>query len=169
MGAFDELASSTNFIIWAKVVSSPTLWASNLKKPDLLILAPTTLSPAFFSTGMLSPVSIDSSIDELPNMIVPSTGIDCPGLTIIISPFNTSSTGISLSIPFLSTNAVFGDKSISFLMASEVLPFALASKYLPNVIKAKTTAADSKYKSIENCIAMSMSICPRPYPILYMA
>ena len=101
---------------------------------------------------------MDSSIDELPNTITPSTGIDCPGLTIITSPFTTSSIGISISIPILSTNAVFGDKSISFFIASEVLPFALASKNLPNVIKAKTTAADSKYKSIENCITMSISI-----------
>ena len=31
--------------------------------PFLLMLAPVTWSPAFFSTGMLSPVSMDSSTD----------------------------------------------------------------------------------------------------------
>jgi hypothetical protein len=34
-----------------------------------------TVSPAFFDTGMDSPVSMDSSIADEPSMIVPSTGI----------------------------------------------------------------------------------------------
>ena len=67
--------------------------------PFLFILAPVTLSPIFFSTGMLSPVSIDSSTEVLPSMTIPSTGILLPGLTIITSPTSTSSIGVSISFP----------------------------------------------------------------------
>ena len=168
IGALEELASSTNFIICDKTVSSPSFVTSNLKDPDLFILAPITLSPTFFSTGRLSPVSIDSSIDVRPSIIIPSVGMLWPGFTITISFKTNSSTGIStsskipVSLLVLRTKAVFGAKSISFLIASDVLPFALASKNFPSVIKARTTAADSKYKSIENCITISISPYPNP-------
>ncbi len=85
IGALDELASSTSLIICDSTVSSPSFVTSNLNDPDLFILAPITLSPMFFSTGKLSPVNIDSSIDVRPSIITPSVGILCPGLTITIS------------------------------------------------------------------------------------
>lgn len=44
-------ASSTSFIIWANAVSFPTFVALNFIEPFLLILAPITLSPTFFSKG----------------------------------------------------------------------------------------------------------------------
>ena len=84
-----------------------------------------------------------SSIAVLPSITSPSTGNFSPGLTRITSPTTTSSRGTVTSTLFLITVAVFGAKPISFLMASEVLPFDLASKYLPNVISAKIVAADS--------------------------
>ena len=46
-----------------------------------------TVSPTFFSTGMLSPVRADSSTAEKPSIIIPSTGILCPGRTTMMSPF----------------------------------------------------------------------------------
>src|SRR5699024_2311501 len=51
--AFEPCASSTNLIICDKAVSFPTLVALYRIVPFLLILAPITLSPAFFSTGIL--------------------------------------------------------------------------------------------------------------------
>ena len=60
-GALLPWASSTSRTIRARVVSLPILVASNLKLPVLLMVAPMTSSPDFFSTGMLSPVIIDSS------------------------------------------------------------------------------------------------------------
>ena len=148
IGAFDPWASSTNFIICDKAVSLPTLVALYLIVPFLFILAPIILSPIFFSTGILSPVSIDSSTEVIPSTTSPSTGIFSPGLTIIISPTSTSSIEISSSIPSLITRAVLGARPISFLIASELFPLETASKYLPRVIKVIIVAADSKYKSI---------------------
>ena len=75
---------------------------------------------------------------------MPSAGILPPGLIMTRSPDTRSSTGISPSIPILSTMAVFGVRSISFFIASEVLPLALDSRNLPKVINVSITPADSK-------------------------
>jgi len=133
-------------MIWANAVSFPTLVASNLIKPTLLRVAPITLSPAFLSTGIDSPVSIDSSIVVFPSTTTPSTGIFSPGRTRIKSPIMTSSVGISNSSPLRITRAVVTRKFINFLIASEVRPLAFASRYFPNLIKVIMTAAVSKYK-----------------------
>ena len=110
----------------------------------LLIVAPITSSPAFLSTGMLSPVSIDSSTAERPSTTTPSTGIFSPGRTRTRSPTSTSSTGISLSRPSLITTAVLARKPISFRIASEVRPLATASNSLPSRIRVMMIAEVSK-------------------------
>ena len=116
-GAFEAEASSTRAIIWERVVSSPTLSALKVKVPDKFMEALTTLSPAAFSTGRLSPVIAASSTEEFPSTIIPSTGMEKPGLIKIKSPFTISSTGISSSLPFLITRAVLGLRFISFVIA----------------------------------------------------
>ena len=107
-----------------------------------------TLSPEDFSTGMLSPVRALSSTEVMPSRMTPSTGILAPGRTITVSPSFSSSTGISISSPLLSTVAVFGARSKSLLIASEVFPLDLASRYFPTVISVRIIDADSKYKSM---------------------
>ena len=148
IGALEELASSTKRIICDNVVSSPTFVAFIRKYPALLTVAPMTVSPTSFSTGMLSPVITASSTEVFPSTIIPSTGMVLPGLITIISFKTTSSDGISSSFPSRMTNAVFGARFISFVIASDVFPFARVSKYLPSVIKVKIIPADSKYKSM---------------------
>ena len=66
-GAFDPWASSTSRTIWARAVSRPTLSARKRKLPLLLIVPATTPSPGRFSTGIGSPVSIDSSMALCPS------------------------------------------------------------------------------------------------------
>ena len=112
------------------------------------MVAPMTLSPACFSTGMLSPVSADSSTEDVPSSTTPSTGTLSPALTISTSPSWTSSTGMTLSTPLRSTVAVLGARSMSFVIASEVLPLARASIVLPMVMSVRIVPADSKYSSI---------------------
>ena len=63
IGALEPCACSTSLTIWASAVSLPTRVARKVIVPFLLMLAPVTWSPAFFSTGMLSPVSMDSSTE----------------------------------------------------------------------------------------------------------
>ena len=89
MGAFVAAASLTIWIIWDRVVSSPTLVASHLINPEWFSVAAETVSPAFLSTGILSPVSADSFTALEPSRIIPSTGIFSPGRTTKTSPFRT--------------------------------------------------------------------------------
>ncbi len=144
MGALEPCASSTRRIIWARTVSCPTFVARKVKLPKLLIEAPTTSSPGFFSTGMLSPVRWDSSMLVCPSMMTPSTGTLSPGRTTTRSPTATSSAGMSISTPPRITRAVFDCSCTSFSMASEVLPRARASSSLPSKITVMSMAADSK-------------------------
>ena len=144
IGAFELVASSTSRTICASAVSSPTPVARILRYPDLTVVAPISLSPGCFSTGMLSPVIADSSTAAWPSVSTPSTGTAWPARTTTISPFSTSSTGISASTPPRTTKAVFGARFISLLIASDVRPFARASKNFPTVISVSIMPADSK-------------------------
>ncbi len=86
MGAFEEAASSTSRIIWARVVFSPTRVARRVRTPDLLMEAEMTVSPGPLSTGMDSPVRADSSTVDSPSTTTPSTGTEPPGRTNTKSP-----------------------------------------------------------------------------------
>ena len=74
----------------ANTVVPPTLVASIVKAPFWLIVPANTRSPAFFSTGIGSPLSILSSTEELPCKSVPSTGIFSPGRTLTTLPTEDS-------------------------------------------------------------------------------
>ena len=66
-------------MIWASMVSAPTLAARTRSEPVVLMVAPMTVSPACLVTGMGSPVTIDSSTADCPDRTVASTGIFSPG------------------------------------------------------------------------------------------
>ena len=97
--------------------------------------------------GVGSPVSIDSSTQELPSLTTPSVGPVSPGRTCTRSPTSTSDTGISTGWPSRSTRAVGGCSCSSLRMASEVWPRARASSKRPSSTSVRITAADSKYTS----------------------
>ena len=101
------------------------------------------MSFSSFSTGILSPVIIASSIVEWPSIIVPSTGIFSPGLIKTISPFETSFISISTISPFLIILAFLAWKFTNFFIAAEAFPLLKVSKYFPNITKAIIIAADS--------------------------
>ena len=131
------------WMIWASTVSFPIRVDSNVKAPLVLIVPPITSSPGRFSTGIGSPEIIDSSTKLIPSVTVPSTGTFSPGRTRIWSPTTTSLTGTPVSEPSRMTVAVFGCRSMSLRMASDVFPFALASRYRPRVRKAASITAVS--------------------------
>ena len=145
IGALDHWASSINLIIWDNAVSSQTFVALNSKLQSLLIVQANTFDQIFFSTGILSQVSMDSSILEYQETISQSTGTFSQGLTIIISQFITSSIAISTAFSHLLTLAVFGASHINFSIASEVFHFAFASRNFQIATKVIKKAATSKY------------------------
>jgi hypothetical protein len=144
IGALLEDASSTRLMICAIVVSLPTRVARAWISPALLIDADMTLSPSCFNTGILSPVIADSSKEDFPSTITPSTATDSPGLITKISPCTTSAASMTCSFPSRTTVTVFGAKFISFVIASLVFPFDFVSRYFPTVISVRIVPADSK-------------------------
>src|SRR5574341_115389 len=120
MGARLRWASATMRTICARRVSAPTFSALMMSEPVPFTVAPTTRSPCLFSTGIGSPVIMDSSTALAPSVTIPSTGIFSPGRTLRISPACTCSRGISSSAPSLTRRAVFGARPRSILIAAPV-------------------------------------------------
>ena len=144
IGALVAAASLTIWMIWDRVVSSPTLTASQRIKPDWFTVAAETLSPTVLSTGMLSPVRAASFTALLPSNTMPSTGMFSPGRTTKTSPFCTCSMPTVTSSPSRTTTAVFGASFIRLFNASVVFPLERASSILPTVMRVRIMAADSK-------------------------
>jgi hypothetical protein len=140
MGGLLPWASLTISTIRDRTVSFPTRVAVNTSRPFRFIVPPVTALPGVFSAGIGSPVSIDSSTADRPSSTAPSTGILSPGRTTTRSPTVTDSIGTSTSPPPRSTRAVFGASPISFFTASEVRPFALASKNRPSSTRTMIAA-----------------------------
>ena len=79
--------------IWASTVSAPTRSARITRPPVPLTVPPITRSPGPFSTGIGSPLIIDSSTALAPSTTMPSTGTFSPGRTRSRSPGTTCSSG----------------------------------------------------------------------------
>ncbi len=152
MGARERWAWATSCTICASTVPEPTFSARMMNAPVPFIVAPTTLSPGFFSTGMGSPVSIDSSTLERPSSTSPSTGTFSPGRTRRRSPTCTCVSGMSSSVPSaLILRAVFGARPSSALSAAEVLERAVSSRIWPSRVSDTMIAAASKYTATRPC------------------
>ena len=108
IGALVAAASSTMRMICESAVFSPTRVARHFKKPDVLSVAAETSSPAFLSTGTLSPVSAASLTALSPSSTTPSVGMLSPGRTTKTSPTLTCSIGTTLSMPYAQSVAVLG-------------------------------------------------------------
>ena len=80
-GGWLRCASPTSATICARSVPSPTRSAFMRNPPAPFTVPPLTRAPTLFSTGIGSPVSIDSSTALFPSTTTPSTGIFSPGRT----------------------------------------------------------------------------------------
>ena len=93
-GGLAACAPSTSAMMRSRVDSLPTVVVSMRNSPSPLTLPPVTRSPGSLTTGMLSPVSSDSSTALSPDRIAPSTGIRSPGRTTTTSPVSTDVAGM---------------------------------------------------------------------------
>src|ERR1039458_9585423 len=103
IGARDLCASLTIFTICDNNVSEPTRSARIMNPPVPLTVPAVTFASLSFSTGMGSPLIIDSSTELWPSSTVPSTGTFSPGRTRSLSPTCTCSSGTSASPPLSSS------------------------------------------------------------------
>ena len=144
-GARLRCASATRWTIFASSVSRPTRSARITKLPPPFAVPPTTFAPATFSTGIDSPVSIDSSTALAPSSTTPSTGTRSPARTLSLSPTSTASRDTSSSVPSLRRRfARAGARSSSARSAFEVRARARNSSTWPSATRVMITAADSK-------------------------
>lgn len=144
-GARVREASDTIWTIFDSSVSAPTCSAQTTSPPSPFSVPPVTRSPGAFSTGIGSPVTIDSSTDEWPSSITASVGTRSPALTRSRSPTTTSVRGTSVSTPSSAMRrAVFGASRRSDRMASPVRLRARSSSTCPSSTSVVMTAAASK-------------------------
>jgi hypothetical protein len=145
MGARLRCASPTMRTMPASSVSAPTRRASMTRDPVPLTVPPVTVAPGVFSTGIDSPVSIDSSTELRPSTTRPSTGTFSPGRTRRWSPGFTCSRGTSSSTPSALTRRAVGGASPSrALIALLVRLRARSSSTCPSSTRVVMMAAASK-------------------------
>ena len=145
IGARDRCASLTRRTICASSVSLPTRCACMITLPVPFTVPPVTRLSVVFSTGIGSPVTIDSSTLVLPSSTTPSTGMRSPGRTRSRSPTWTCASGTSVSAPDASTRrAVEGARPSRPLIAALVRLRARSSSTWPRSTSVTITAAGSK-------------------------
>ena len=83
----------------ASAVSSPIRPTSTTSPPDPFIVPPTTSPPSTLSTGIASPVTIDSIHRGPSSRTAPSTGTRSPGRTRTRSPTRSAETSTISSTP----------------------------------------------------------------------
>lgn len=102
-------------------LSSPTLVAFISKVPNWFTVPEETSSPMVLSTGRDSPVITAWFTDVFPERITPSTGMVSPGRTRRISSTATSVAAIMVSVPSLTSFAVWGVRRTSFSIPARAL------------------------------------------------
>jgi len=142
-GALEFCACCTIWTICASAVSAPTLVARARRDPVVFTEAPMSSDPTCLGTGRLSPVTIDSSISDSPNVTTASTGTLAPGRMRRVSPTTTSAVGSSIGSPSRSTVARGGASSSSVRTASLAPPRARISSQWPRRTNAVRTVAAS--------------------------
>ena len=131
----------------ASSVSLPIRVAFTIIRPLLFMDAPITRDPGETSTGTDSPVSIELSTEEFPEITTPSVAMRAPGFTTNSSPKTKCSIGIRTSKPFLNTVTSLALRESSDVRALLARCFARDSKKRPKITKSNTPAATSVYTS----------------------
>ncbi len=125
-------------------MSAPTRSARITKPPVPFTVPPVTLAATSFSTGIGSPLTIDSSTELWPLSTTPSTGIFSPGRTRSRSPTWTCSSGTSAAPPLSSSRfAVLGARPKRARIALPVWLRARSSMTWPKRTSAMMTTAGS--------------------------
>ena len=145
IGARDRPAMPTSAAICATRVSAPTRSARMVNAPIPFTVPPVTGSPALRSTGIGSPVTIDSSMLVAPSSTMPSVGTRSPGRTRSRSPTVMASMATSSSVPSGAIRrAMAGARVRRRRMASPVRARARSSSTCPRMTRVTMTAAASK-------------------------
>ena len=116
-------------------------------------VAPMTVSPGPFWTGIASPVSIDSFTADAPSTTTPSSGTFSPGRTRTRSPTTTACRATSDSTPPRTTRALWAWSPTRRLIAPVVWPLARASSHRP-----EQDQADDDRRAVEIRLRMQTGL-----------
>ena len=144
IGSLPPWASSTMRMIWASMVSPPTLVARKLKLPDVLSVPPTTLGADVLADRQRLArnhrfVDIGRAFDHLAidgDLLAGADDDDVAGHDLLDGRCSTI-------LPSRSTRAVLACSRTSRWIASPVRPLARASSKRPTRISVTMTAAAS--------------------------
>ena len=167
--ALASCASSTRWMMRARVVSDPVPVASTCRNPPRETVPANTWSSVVLSTGIDSPVIEASSTAPTPDRTRPSTGTFAPLLTRTVSPTRTSPAGTTSWPPSRRTTAVSGATAISSASAERVRLRVAASRAWPMAKRKVTAAASQKFPmatapmaATDTSRSMPMSRAARP-------
>ena len=145
MPALPAWACSTIAIRCASWVSRPTLSARTTRRPVSAMVPPVTLSPAAASTGTDSPVIMDRSTADWPEVTSPSAAIRSPGRTTKRWPTRSRPAGMRRSVSSSpSTQTSLAPAAARSRMASPAVRLARASYRRPASRNVVTEAATSR-------------------------
>ena len=129
----------------ASIVSAPTFSARMTRLPVPFTVPPMTLSPRLFSTGIDSPVTIDSSTALRPSSTTPSTGtLLARAHAQPVADLHLLERHFLVAPPSSSRRAVFGARLSRARMAPPVCSRARSSSTWPSSTSTVMTAAASK-------------------------
>ncbi len=138
----EDCAASISLAIRSNRVS-PGCEVTRIGSTASRFIAPaSTVAPAAWTTGRLSPVIWLSSKLPMPSRIIPSTGTRSPGRNSRTSPRWTAASGTS-ALPRIW--ATLGRSLVKADTAFAASRLARPSRYLPSRMRVITTADDSKY------------------------
>jgi hypothetical protein len=118
----------------ARAVRSPVPVTSTRRDPEPFTVPATTSESVSFSTGLDSPVSMDSFTALRPSRTTPSAGIDAPGRTSTNSPSRSSETGTSSVPPSVTRTAMSGRSFANSLSAPWACPMERISIQCPRTM-----------------------------------
>ncbi len=144
IGDFEHCARSTTSIICSSTESLPIPLTDINTLPERFSVPEYSMSPIVFSTGTLSPVSMDSSTVQLPSITLPSTLIRSPGRTRIMSCCVISEISVSFSSAPRTTSAVFGRSRTRRRIALPASLREMVSRYFPKRINESSTHSERK-------------------------
>ncbi len=144
IGAFSDWADSTIRTIVPRVDSPPIRETFMRSAVEPLSVPPISFSPSFFSTGMLSPVIIDSSMYAFAPSKVPSAGRLSWAFTSSSSEGSISTISITCGSPSMMRVALSGRSFVSESSADPAFRLAPSSMSLPISTRVRIAAEASK-------------------------
>ena len=158
LGALSFWAVWMSRMIFCSVLSAGSRTTSKSSAPQRLRVPLNTLSPVAFSTGVASPVSVDSSLALRPVTTVPSAANASPGLTRTRWSTCSSPTASSRTTPSGSTTVARLGEVLSRALTSRCVRSRAYSSIAPDAEKRNSRSTASPQAPMKTAPTATASI-----------